>query len=117
MMSEQKPIKGWLKLLEAGKKSTEHNIDEDLRNYPLRRQFRPSAPNIAKPSLKRDFEAGLVYYIGDEIEQDRALCGLDRKPPTAHLFKDAVEKKRIILEEAGVMKKLGYDKKKGLFEY
>lgn len=116
-MSEPKPIKSWVKLLEAGKKATKHQQSEESKQFPLRRSFRPAAPDIAKASLKRDFEVGLVYYVGDDIEQDRALCGLERRPPTAHTFKDALEKKRILLEKAGITTKLGFDKKKGTFEY
>ncbi|MDI9643725.1 MAG: hypothetical protein QFX35_00715 [Candidatus Verstraetearchaeota archaeon] len=116
-MSNQEKIKSWEKLLDAGIKVTEHNQAEDVKKYPLRKEFRPVAPDIAKASLKRDFEVGLVYYVGDDVEQDRALCGLDRKPPTAHVFKEALEKKRKILEEAGIMGTLGFEKDKGKFKY
>ncbi|MBC7120656.1 MAG: hdrC-like protein [Candidatus Methanosuratus sp.] len=114
---DSEKIKSWERLFEAGLKVTAHNQAEDAKYYPLRKQFRPPAPNIAKASLKRDFEVGLVYYVGDDVEQDRALCGLDKKPPTAHVFKEALERKRKILEESGIMKELGFDKKKGLFKY
>jgi len=96
---------------------TSHKQDEERILYPLRRTFRPAAPDITKGSLKRDFEQGLVYYVGDEIEDDRVACGLDRLPPTGRIYTDAVAKKRVILEEAGVFKKTGYNKKKGTFDY
>ncbi len=117
MSGEPQPLKSWNKLLEAGKKITSHKqVDENVI-YPLRRTFRPAAPDIVKGSLKRDFEQGLVYYVGDDVEEDRAACGLDRLPPTGRIFTDAVAKKRIILEDAGVFKKTGFDKKKGTFDY
>lgn len=117
MSGNGEKVRSWEKLLEAGLKVTEHDQSQDSKIYPLRKQFRPAAPDIAKASLKRDFEVGLVYYVGDDVEQDRALCGLDKKPPTAHLFKEALEKKRKILEEAGIMRELGFDKEKGKFKY
>ncbi|MEN3006710.1 MAG: hypothetical protein ABC505_03705 [Candidatus Methanosuratincola petrocarbonis] len=117
MSGDADRIKSWERLLEAGLKVTEHKQDEDAKKYPLRKRFRPAAPDIAKASLKRDFEVGLVYYVGDDVEQDRALCGLEKRPPTAHTFKEALEKKRKILEESGIMKELGFDKKKGSFKY
>ncbi len=117
MSSEPKPLKSWIRLLEAGKKMTSHKQDEESILYPLRRTFRPAAPDITKGSLKRDFEQGLVYYVGDEIEDDRAACGLDRLPPTGRIYPDAVVKKRVILEEAGVFTKTAYNKKKGTFDY
>lgn len=116
-MSQEQPIKAWTKLLEAGRKITTHQQVDENKFYPLRRVFRPSAPDIAKASMKRDFEQGLVYYVGDDVENDRAMCGLDRLPPTARSFKDAIDKKRIILEDAGVFEKTTYDKKKGTFDY
>jgi heterodisulfide reductase subunit C len=116
-LSNEKPPKSWTKLEETGKGLTDHKLEEEMRQNPWRRPFRAGAPDIAKASLKRDFEVGLVYYVGDDVEQDRALCGLDRKPPTAHLFKDALEKKKVLLDEVGVVKRLGFDKKKGKFEY
>ncbi len=117
MSSEPQPLKSWIKLLEAGKKITTHRQSDENIVYPLRRTFRPAAPDIAKGSLKRDFEQGLVYYVGDEVENDRAACGLSRLPPTGRSYADAVAKKRVILEDAGVFKKAGYDKKKGTFDY
>jgi heterodisulfide reductase subunit C len=117
MMSQDQPIKAWSRLLDAGKKVTNHPQTDENRAYPLRRAFRPVAPDIAKASLKRDFEQGLVYYVGDEQENDRALCGLDRLPPTGRSYKGAIEKKRIILDDAGVFKKMAFDKKKGTFQY
>ncbi len=110
-------IKAWVRLNDAGKKITAHTQAEENKFYPLRRTFRPVAPDIGKASLKRDFEQGLVYYVGDDVENDRALCGLDRLPPTGRTFTDAVEKKRKILEDAGVFDKLAFDKKKGTFRY
>lgn len=115
-MSEEL-IKSWKRLLEAGLKITEHNQLEEIRKYPLRKQFMPAAPNVAKPALKRDFELGLVYPVDESVEQDRALCGLERRPPTAHRFKEALERKRTILDAAGIIEEVVYDKKKGLFKY
>ncbi len=116
-MSKDEPPKAWSRLLEAGKKVTTHTQAEENKFYPLRRTFKPVAPDIAKASLKRDFEQGLVYYVGDEAENDRALCGLERLPPTGRSYKGAVEKKREILEDAGVFEKMSFDKKKGTFQY
>jgi len=116
-LSDETKIKSWKRLLDSGKGITEHKQGEESKEYPWRKSFRPAAPDIAKPSLKRDFEVGLVYYVGDDVEQDRALCGLEKKPPTAHTFKDALDKKRALLEGTGIMKELGFDKKKGKFEY
>lgn len=110
-------IRAWARLNEAGKKITTHTQGEENKFYPLRRVFRPVAPDIAKASLKRDFEQGLVYYVGDDAENDRALCGLDRLPPTGRTFTDAIEKKRKILDDAGVFDRMGFDKKKGTFRY
>ena len=114
---QPQPLKSWMKLLDAGKKITSRQQVDENKVYPLRRVFRPGAPDIAKGSLKRDFEQGLVYYVGDDVEVDRAACGLDRLPPTGRSYKDAIDKKRVILEDAGVFKKTGYDKKKGTFDY
>jgi heterodisulfide reductase subunit C len=110
-------VKSWKKLLEAGQKVTESNRKEEERIYPLRREFNPVAPDIAKSALKRDFEVGLVYPVDESVEKDRELSVLERRPPTAHLFKEALERKRKILEGAGIMKEMGYEKDSGKFKY
>jgi heterodisulfide reductase subunit C len=116
MTSEKRP-KGWDKLLEAARKTTAHNIDEEQQKYPWRRSFFSTAPDVAKPSLKRDFELGLVYPITEDVSGARKVCGLDPMPPTAHKFPNMAEKKRAILEDLGTGKKLAFDTKKRVYDY
>ncbi|MGC8935803.1 MAG: hypothetical protein ACP5KV_00320 [Candidatus Methanomethylicaceae archaeon] len=110
-------VKSWKKLLEAGQKVRGSDRKEEIRVYPLRKEFNPVAPDIAKSALRRDFEVGLVYPVDESVERDRELSGLDRIPPTAHLFKEALERKRKILEGAGIIKEMGYEKDRGEFRY
>ncbi|GEM_PF-729305 len=112
-----KGIKGWDRLREAGVKITEHKLNEEIRCHPWKRSLRPDAPDIAKASIKRDYEVGLVYPITKEIEEARAACGLEAVPPTGHKYHEAVEKKQKLAEEVGICKKIGFDKKKGTFSY
>lgn len=116
MASERKP-KGWDKLHEAARKTTVHRIDEEQQKYPWRRPFLPTAPDVAKPSLKRDFELGLVYPVTEDVSGARKACGLDPMPPTAHKYPNMAEKKRAILEEMGTGKKLAFDTKKRVYHY
>lgn len=110
-------IKSWKKLLEFGYNITEFNRQNEIKLYPLRREFNPVAPHIIKPALKRDFEIGLVYPVDEEVMKNRESCGLDKVPPTAHLFKEALEKKRKLLEIIGVLEEMNYEKDKGKFKY
>ncbi len=110
-------IKAWKKLLESGIKSTIFNQKEESNLYPLRKIFRPIAPDIVKPALQRDFETGLVYPIDKSIEEIREKCGLDRIPPTAHLIRDSFYNKIKIIEESGIKDELMYDKEKKKFYY
>jgi heterodisulfide reductase subunit C len=119
-MKEEKieeKVKAWEKLLESGIKLTIFNQNEESQLYPLRKLFRPSAPNIVKPALQKDFEIGLVYPIDKNIEEIREKCGLDRIPPTAHSIKESLYNKIKIIEEAGIKDELMYDKEKKKFYY
>lgn len=116
MTSEQRP-KGWDKLLETARKQTAHKIDEEQKKYPWRRPFFSTAPDVAKPSLKRDFELGLVYPISEDVSGARKACGLEPMPPTAHKYTEMADKKRAILEEAGTGKRLAFDTKKRVYDY
>lgn len=108
-------IKSWKKVLESGHKLTMFDRQKEIKFYPLRREFNPTAPPVVKPALRRDFEIGLVYPVDEEVMKSRELAGLDKVPPTAHLFKEAVERKRKLLEVSGIMEELGYDG--GKFKY
>ncbi|MEM0286525.1 MAG: hypothetical protein QXW34_05240 [Candidatus Methanomethyliaceae archaeon] len=108
-------IKSWKKMLELGYKLTIFNRQKEIKFYPLRREFNPTAPHVVKPALKRDFEIGLVYPIDEEIMKIRELVGLDKIPPTAHLFERVIERKRKLLKIFGIMEELGYEE--GKFRY
>jgi len=109
--------KGWDKLIESGRKTITHKLDEETQIYPWRKPFLATAPDVAKPSLKRDFEVGLVYPITEDIKGARKACHLDPMPPTAHKFPEMAEKKRAILEEMGTGKRLAFDTKKKVYDY
>lgn len=112
MMEE---IKSWKKLLESSYKLTMLDRRKEIKLYPIRREFNPTAPHVVKPALKRDFEIGLIYPVDEEVMRIRELIGLDKVPPTAHSFKEALERKRKLLEVSGIMEELGYEE--GKFKY
>jgi heterodisulfide reductase subunit C len=116
-MSNQPDVKGWNRLIDAAKKMTEHKLNDEIQKYPWRRPFNAMAPDVAKSSLKRDFEIGLVYPITDEISGARKACGLDPMPPTAHKFVEQAENKRKIVQDLNVPDKMTFDPKKRVFEY
>lgn len=109
MMEE---IKSWRKILESGHKLAMFDRQREMILYPLRREFNPTAPHIVKPALMRDFEIGLVYPVDGEVMKNRELAGLEKVPPTAHLFKEAVEKRKKLLVISGIMEELGYEGEK-----
>ncbi|MGQ9760029.1 MAG: hdrC-like protein [Candidatus Methanomethylicaceae archaeon] len=115
-MSKER-VRIWEALLEAGVSLKVNNLQEEIKKYPLRKDFRPTVPDIVKPSLRRQLEEGLVYIVTEDVERDRTSCGLDPKPPTAHLFKEALERERKILEASSIMKSLGYEKGVRKFKY
>jgi len=111
--SEPKPLKSWIKLLEAGKKMTFHKQEEESILYPLRRTFRPAAPDITKGSLKRDFEQGLVYYVGTKSRMT-GQPAVSIAAPTGRIYPDAVAKKRAILEEQASSRRPSTTRRRGL---
>ena len=116
-MSNQSDVKGWNRLIDAAKKTTEHKQEEETIKYPWRRPFLPMAPDVAKSSLKRDFEIGLVYPISEDTSGARKACGLDPMPPTAHKYTEQAENKRKIIEDLDVPEKITFDPKKRTYEY
>jgi hypothetical protein len=110
-------MKTWARGFDAAKKITAHNQQEENIMYPWRRPFFPAAPDVAKPSLKRDFELGLVYPITEEVSGARKACNLDPMPPTAHQFPEQAEKKRKLIEELGVTEEVKFDAKKRVYDY
>ncbi|MGA2572998.1 MAG: hdrC-like protein [Candidatus Methanomethylicaceae archaeon] len=116
-MSTDKHPKSWDKLIDGGKKNTTHKIEEEIEIYPWRKSFMSTAPDVAKPSLKRDFELGLVYPITEQVMGARKACHLDPMPPTAHKFPEMADKKRAILDDMGTGKKLAFDTKKRVYDY
>lgn len=110
-------MKGYTRLLEGAKKVTSHDQKEESAQYPWRRPFMPMAPDVAKPSMKRDFELGLVYPITEEVSGARKACGLDPVPPTAHKFPDQAAKKRKLIDEMGVADEVTFDVEKRIYDY
>lgn len=110
-------MKSWGRLFDAAHKITSHKQEEENQLYPWRRPFFAAAPDVAKPSLKRDFELGLVYPITEEVSGARKACNLDPMPPTAHQYPDQAEKKRKLIQELGVADEVSFDAKKRVYDY
>jgi len=115
--AESASMKSWVRLFDAAKKITSHKQEEEEQRYPWRRPFSSAAPDVAKPSLKRDFELGLVYPITDEVSGARKACNLDPMPPTAHQFPDQAEKKRKLIQDLGVGEIVTFDTQKRVYDY
>jgi hypothetical protein len=115
--AESESMKSWVRLFDAAKKITSHKQEEENRQYPWRRPFFAAAPDVAKPSLKRDFELGLVYPITEEVSGARKACNLDPMPPTAHQYPDQAEKKRKLIKDLGVGEEVSFDTQKRVYDY
>jgi heterodisulfide reductase subunit C len=116
-MAQEKPMKSFTRLIDSAKKATEHKLEDEVVKYPWRRPFNATAPDTAKPSLKRDFEQGLVYPITDDVKGARKAANLEPMPPTAHKFAEQAEKKREIMKDIGTGKKLAFDPEKRTYKY
>lgn len=77
--------------------------------FPWRRPVKVPLPVAVKPQLIRHFSIGLLYPINDEIMECRRKSGLDPIPPTAHLYKDAVDDIQTLIKAMKVDKKIGLD--------
>jgi len=84
-MEQEKPMKSFTRLLDSAKKVTEHRLEDEMVKHPWRRPFNATAPDAAKPSLKRDFEQGLVYPITEDVSGARKAANLDPMPPTTQV--------------------------------
>jgi heterodisulfide reductase subunit C len=116
-MEQENQIKSFKRLIDSAKKETEHRLEDEMVKYPWRRPFNATAPDAAKPSLKRDFEQGLVYPITEVIAGSRKAANLDPMPPTAHKYTEQAEKKRKIMKDIGTGKKLAFDPEKKVYKY
>jgi len=116
-MEKEKQMKSYTRLLDSAKKITEHRLEEEIQQHPWRRPFNATAPDASKPSLKRDFEQGLVYPITNDVAGARKAANLDPMPPTAHKYTEQAEKKREVMKDIGTAKKIAFDTEKRVYKY
>ena len=77
--------------------------------YPWRRPVKVPIPIAVKPQLIRHFSIGLLYPLTDEVMACREKAGLNPVPPTAHMYKEAVDDIQTLIRAMKVDKKIGLD--------
>ncbi|RLE50160.1 MAG: hdrC-like protein [Candidatus Methanomethylicota archaeon] len=88
----------------------------ELKLYPLRKPVK-GLPNQFKSPTKGLLSYGHVPRLSGFLQRTRTKLGLDKTPPSAYQFKDAVKDIQEIFKVFNLDAKFGWDWKKKRFKF